>query len=185
MIARALSVCVFAVLALVVVPGVAAQPSRFEVSGGYQVTRAAEQTFAIGWSAGVATNLNDAWSVIAEINRARRVEPDAELDVDVTLSILTSGAGMRWSRRGGGVVPFVQLLAGATMLSADAEVHGTGIGESVTKFMLQPGGGADVRLNDRFGLVGQADYRRVFLDDSDGESGENQFRVFLGVRVGL
>jgi hypothetical protein len=77
------------------------------------------------------------------------------------------------------------MLAGAARLSAQAEVQGTEIGESVVKFMLQPGGGVNVTLNDRLGLVGQVDYRRVFLDESDGESGENQVRVFLGVRLGL
>jgi hypothetical protein len=51
--------------------------------------------------------------------------------------------------------------------------------------MVQAGGGVTVTLNGRWGLVGQVDYRRVFLDESDGESGENQLRVVLGVRVGL
>ena len=52
-----------------------------------------------------------------------------------------------------------------------------------TKFMLQPGAGAVVVAGDGWGIVGQVDYRRVFLDkDKDGESGENEFRVFVGIR---
>jgi hypothetical protein len=70
-------------------------------------------------------------------------------------------------------------------MSAQAKVQGTEIGESVVKFMLQPGGGIEVKLSETLRLVGQADYRRVFLDDGDGESGQNQLRVFLGVRFGL
>ena len=52
--------------------------------------------------------------------------------------------------------------------------------------MLQPGAGAVVVAGDGWGIVGQLDYRRVFLDeDEDGESGENDFRVFVGLRVVL
>ena len=184
MIARALSVCAVAAIGLVAVPGAAAQPSRFEVSGGYQAVRAADQTFALGWSADVSSNLSDAWGVIAEVSGTRRDAADADLGVDVSLSLHSLGAGLRWSKRGARIVPFLQMLAGATRLGAHAEVHGTEIGDSLMKFMLQPGGGIDVRLHERLGLAGQADYRRVFLD-SDGDSGENQLRVFLGVRFGL
>jgi hypothetical protein len=36
---------------------------------------------------------------------------------------------------------------------------------------------------DGLGLVGSIDDRRVFLDeDEDGEPGENEVRVFIGVR---
>jgi hypothetical protein len=185
MIARVFSVCAIATLGLVAVPEAAAQPSRFEVSGGYQSTRAADQIFAVGWSADVSGNLSDAWGIVAEISGTRREEADADLASDVTLSIRSFGGGLRLSKRGSRIVPFLQMSAGVARLSAQAEVQGTEIGESVVKFMLQPGGGVNVMLNDRLGLVGQVDYRRVFLDESDGESGENQVRVFLGVRLGL
>jgi hypothetical protein len=167
------------------VPEAAAQSSRFDVSGGYQTTRAADQIFAAGWSADVSSNLNDVWGIVAEISGTHREEADADLGADVTLSIHSFGGGLRWSKRGSRIVPFLQMLAGATRMSAQAEVQGTEIGESVVKVMLQPGGGIEVRLNERLGVVGQADYRRVFLDESDGQSGENQVRVFLGVRFGL
>jgi len=40
-----------------------------------------------------------------------------------------------------------------------------------------------VVAGDGWGIVGQVDYRRVFLDkEKDGESGENEFRVFVGIR---
>ena len=186
MIARAVSVCVTAALGLVVVPSAAAQPFRFEVSGGYQTTRAADQTFAVGWSLDLSRSLDDAWGVVAEISGAHRVEGDGDLGVDVKLSLHSLGAGARWSRRGATrIVPFLQMLAGVTRVSAHAEILGTEVGGSSTEFMLQPGGGVNVRLNERVGLVGQADYRRVFLDDSDRESGESQLRALLGVRVGL
>jgi hypothetical protein len=185
MIARALPVCAIAALGLVVVPYAAAQTFRFEVSGGYQATRAADQIFATGWSADLASNLSDAWGVVAEISGSRRSEADADLGVDVRLSLDSFGAGIRLSKRGTRLVPFLQTLAGATRVRAHAEVQGTEIGDSSTAFMLQPGGGINVRLNGRLGLVGQADYRRVFLDDNEGDSGESQICVRLSLRIGL
>jgi hypothetical protein len=56
--------------------------------------------------------------------------------------------------------------------------------DSATKFMLQPGAGVVMVAGDGWGIVGQVDYRRIFLDeDEDGESGQNQFRVFVGIRL--
>jgi hypothetical protein len=185
MTARAFAVFAVATSSLAAVPVAAAQPSRFEVSGGYQATHTGDHTVAFGWSADVSGNLDDSWGIVVEISGTRRTEADADLGVDVTLSLHSSGAGLRWSRRGARIVPFLQTLAGATKISAHAEVRSTEIGDSVITFMLQPGGGVAVRLNERLGLVGQADYRRVFLDNSDGESDEDQLRVFLGVRFGL
>ena len=171
---------------LVLASTAAAQPSRVEVSGGYQVTRAADQTFPAGWSLDIAANLNDAWGIVGEASGAYRAASDSDLGVDVNLSIHTVGAGARWSRRGAGrIVPFLQMLAGVTKVSAHADVVGNEISGSSTELMLQPGGGVNIMLTERLGLVGQADYRRVFLDGSDGESGESELRVLLGVRIGL
>ena len=50
--------------------------------------------------------------------------------------------------------------------------------------MLQPGVGVHFIAGDGWGIVTQVDYRRVFLDeDESGDSGENSFRVFAGVRL--
>jgi hypothetical protein len=49
--------------------------------------------------------------------------------------------------------------------------------------MLQPGVGVGIAAGDGWGIFGQVDYRRVFLKESeDGSSGENEFRVYFGVR---
>ena len=84
------------------------------------------------------------------------------------------------------IIPFLQVLVGAARASARTAILGREVGDSSTNLMLQPGGGVNLRMNETFGLVGQVDYRRVFLDDEvDRESGENQFRALVGVRVGL
>jgi hypothetical protein len=186
MIRRTIEMCLTAALGLAIVDTAAAQ-SRVELSGAYQWTRAAEQTLPIGWSADIGANLNRTWSVIGEVSGAYRSREDEDLGVDVGLSVHAVGAGARWSGRvGDRIVPFLQVLAGAARTSATTEISGREIGNSSTKPMLQPGGGVVLKLNGTFAIFGQVDYRRVFFDDEeDRASGENQFRVLAGVRVGL
>lgn len=187
MIARTTHVCGVAVLALAVVHSATAQTSRVEVSSGYETTRVADQTLPIGWSLDIATNLNGPWSVVGEVSGAYKVEEDRDLGTDVRLSLYSLGTGARWSSRvATRIVPFLQALAGAARTRAHTNILGTKVGDSSTEFMLQPGGGVNVRLNHGFGIVGQVDYRRIFLDrEDDRESGQNQFRVLVGVRFGL
>ena len=187
MIARTTNVCVVGVLALAVVHPATAQTSRVEVSSGYATTRVADQTLPIGWSVDIATHLNGPWSVVGEVSGAYMVEEDQDLGTDVRLSLHSLGAGARWSGRAATrIVPFLQVLAAAARASANTKILGTKVGDSSTKFMLQPGGGVNVRLNQGFGIVGQVDYRRILLDkEDDRESGQNQFRVLVGVRFGL
>jgi hypothetical protein len=50
--------------------------------------------------------------------------------------------------------------------------------------MIQPGVGVNVKVAGRLGIFGAGDYRRVFLDKATyGESGQNEFRVLLGIRI--
>ena len=64
----------------------------------------------------------------------------------------------------------------ADLPGAGAAVLGAGL--------LQPGGGVNFVLGDGWGIFGAADWRRVFLDEeTDGSSGLNQVRVFVGVRM--
>jgi hypothetical protein len=164
-----------------------AQTSRLEVSGGFQAVRVPEQTLPYGWSADVAGNLNDVWSVVGEASGAYKTESDENLGVDVNLSMHAFGTGVRWSRRGAArIVLFFQVLSGVARASAKAEILGTKVGGSYTRFMLQPGGGLNLKVNETFGVLGQVDYRRVFLDEEeDGDPGQNQFRILVGVRFAL
>jgi hypothetical protein len=167
-------------------PGMAQMP-RVEVSAEYQVVRAGNQTLPIGWNVDAAANLTRRWGIVGEAGGTQRIERDRDLDVDVTLSVQSIGAGLRWSNRATtSIVPFVQVLAGASEIAARAQILQTGIGGSSTKFMLQPGGGVSIMTTRLFGFVGQVDYRRVFLDRPDRVNpGANQFRALMGVCVGL
>ncbi len=185
MIARITDVCVAAVLVLAITNPATAQTSRIEVTGGYQTVRVLDQTLPLGWSADCAANLDAAWSIVGEASAAHKTERDENLGFDVDLSLHAFGAGARWSSRAGRrIIPFLQVLAGAVRARAKAVVLGVQIGDSSTRFTLQPGGGVNVRVTDALGLVGQIDYRRIFLDEEeDGESGRNEFRIFVGLRL--
>jgi hypothetical protein len=186
MTARTTHVCVAAGVLLALAAPATAQVSRLAVSGGYQITRAANQTLPIGWSGDVAATLSTKWSIVGEVSGAYRIEKDEDLGVDVRVSIHSFGAGARWSSRvATRILPFLQLLGGAARAATDARLFDTSVGDSATKFMVQPGGGVNLRVTETFGLGGQVDYRRVFVDDESGRSGGNQFRVVIGVRVSL
>jgi hypothetical protein len=105
-------------------------------------------------------------------------------DNDLTAHVFNVGAGPRWTKRSKAAVwPFAQVLAGIVHSRVSIDTAGGDISDNATKFMIQPGAGAVILAGDGWGVIGQADYRRVFLDkDKDGESGQNQFRVFVGVR---
>jgi opacity protein-like surface antigen len=179
------SVSVVFLLAIVSANTAAAQTSGIEVSGGYQLTHVPDQLLPLGWNADAAINLTNAWHAVGEVTGAYRTVNDESLGIDVRLSIHTFAAGARWSfRPQARVSPHLQMLAGSARLRASADVGRSRLGDSSTKFMVQPGAGVMLRVNESMGLVWQFDYRRIFLDDeSNGASGENHLRI--GVSWGL
>jgi hypothetical protein len=142
----------------------------WETSAGYQVLFVPDETFPFGLNVDGARNFGPL-GIAAELGWAYRSQDDEGI------SLWNFGAGPRWSgSRSGRLWPFAQVIAGG--------LHARGFGDSETHFMLQPGAGLGVLYGDGWGLFGQVDYRRVFLDeDIDGESGENEFRIYFGVRV--
>lgn len=172
-----------AVLMSFAAPAMAQAPAypRFEVTGGYQVLYAGEiagsesQTFPFGLNVDGAINTSSAFSVAGEVGWAMD-SVDVGTDSE-RVHAWTIGVGPRVNARPmGRVWPFGQVLAGM--------YHLRGFDDSTTRFMLQPGGGVNVNAGDGWGVVLQADYRRVFLDEDEfGESGQNQVRFFGGIRL--
>jgi hypothetical protein len=155
----------------------------WELSGGYQVLRVPDQTFPFGLNVDGAWNLSDPLGLVAEAGFALKSED--VVDGDVSFQAWNFGAGPRLNlRRHPRLWPYAQVLGGFLHARASTEIGGVDFDASDTKFMLQPGGGVNWVAGDGWGIVGAVDYRRVFLDeDEDGESGENQFRVFIGLRM--
>lgn len=177
---RSLLTAVAAVLVFTV-PALAQTPV-VEVSGGYQAPydNSIAEWFPAGWSLDIAANVNSAWGLLAQVSRASRSEGELDLDLDV----YTFGGGVRWSHRSTSrLVPFAQLVAGGSRLGSRADLAGHELTVSQMKWIVQPGGGVNVLVLKGWGVVGEADYRRIFLDkEEDGRSGLNQLAFFTGIR---
>lgn len=144
----------------------------FEWTAGYQLLHVPDETFPFGLNVDAAWNRSKTVGVVGEVGWT------TDSEAGFRFHLWTFGAGPRFNSRpmGGKVWPFGQVLAGAA--------HLRGFGSSDTHFMLQPGGGVNVNAGDGWGVVLQGDYRRVFLDeDQFGQSGENEGRFFVGIRL--
>jgi len=145
---------------------------RYELTGGYQFLHVPDETLPFG------LNVDGAWNQGKTLGIVGEAGWTTDSEDGFRVHIWNFGAGPRFNARpmGGKVWPFAQVLAGV--------VNARGGGESDTRFMLQPGGGVNVNAGDGWGVVFQGDYRRVFLDEAQfGESGQNQFRFFAGIRL--
>ena len=145
---------------------------RFEVSGGYQLLHAPDQTFPFGLNIDGAINTSKLFGIAGEAGWA------TDKVADTRVHVWNLGVGPRINGRpmGGKVWPFAQVLVGLA--------HVRGGGSSDNHLHVQPGGGVNFIAGDGWGVVVQGDYRRVFLDEEEfGESGQNQGRLFVGLRV--
>jgi hypothetical protein len=152
----------------------------WEATLGYQTLHVPDQTFPFGLNVDGARNFG-ALALAAEAGWSY------DKSDDISFNVLNLGAGPRWSGRStASIWPYAQVLAGLVHARASADIAGLDISDSITKFMVQPGVGAVFLAGDGWGISGQVDYRRVFLDEAeDGDSGENDFRVLVGVRFVL
>src|SRR5439155_17793999 len=166
---------ILAGLALVCAAGPArAQTPRATFSAGYELLRIPDETFPAGVNADIAVPIDRIWSVMGEIGFAHdNTNPIANSNISLT----NFGGGVRV----GGVTagPFVQLVAGGVHTSANLGASGVIVKASDTAFMVQPGVGVAVPVNETIGVVAQGDYRRAFFK----QEAENEYRLYLGVRV--
>jgi hypothetical protein len=181
----------FAVSAGLTSPALAQTPPQttvpaFEASVGYQLlyVTGTGTTFPFGLAVDVAGNFG-ASAFVAEggwSNRSEGVEPD-----EVRFNFWHAGAGYRWSsRRHPRVQPYAQALMGAAFHQVSGEVAGADQRDTTAHFMVQPGGGVNVVVGNSLGIFGAVDYRRVFLaEDTEGDSGLNEVRLFVGFRLRL
>jgi hypothetical protein len=123
------------------------------------------------------------FGLVGEVGWAYKT--DDEAGADVSLNVFNIGVGPRLTARPSAKFqPYGQVLVGALHARTSLELADVDVSDSDTRLMFQPGVGVNVVAGDGWGIVGAVDYRRVILDeDEDGESGENEFRVFLGIRM--
>ncbi|HSD66652.1 MAG TPA: hypothetical protein VLF95_08115, partial [Vicinamibacteria bacterium] len=130
-----------------------------------------------GWVLSLCGNLNRSLGVVGEVSG--HYTSDDTLDasgapLSVDRDLLGVHAGVRYSRRGGGLaVPYVQGLAGWTR----SGVESVGIRRVEDAFSIQPGVGLQLRFSRGVGLTLGADYRLVI----GGEETRNEARVHAGL----
>lgn len=173
----------------------------FELAAGYQLLRAGElcgddddescngETFPLGAAVDAVWNLKGggAFGIVAEGGWSRYSEDFTVLNTELSNSINLwhIAGGVRWTGRSKPTFwPYGQVLAGALVNHLSSEGLGTDFSDTTTNFMVQPGIGATFIAGDGWGIFGQVDYRRVFMDeDETGVSGRNDVRVFIGARM--
>jgi len=177
----------------------------FELGLGYQVVRAGEicfdedeedcgssQTFPLGFAVDGVRNFG-ALGVVGEVGWSRHSD---DLSIALDQASLSQNAfhyagGLRSTGHNAGRAwAYGQILAGAITTRSSIEFDDSqvddllGGSDTTTKFMIQPGIGVTIVGGDGWGVFGQVDYRRIFLDeDEDGASGRNDVRGFFGLRV--
>ena len=174
--ARHLAILFAATAAIVFPQAAAAQSAPVHVALGYQVVHIPDETYPLGIGASVyGREAGLTWAGEVGWSRDDQNEPG----VSGSLTLIDYGVGPRWTATGSRVRPFAQLLAGGAHTSASLTLNGAPFEAGSNAFMLQPGAGVTIPMASRWGVFGQADYRRVFWS---GEA-ENEYRVMFGVRV--
>jgi hypothetical protein len=177
----------------------------FELSAGYQFLRAGEvcsddtgeeicsssQNFPLGFTVDAIRNYG-ALGILGEVGWSRDSDDgtDANGDFSSSSNLFHYVAGIRWTgRTNPRVWPYGQVLAGAitsrVSLDYDSDLlDPLDDSRTTTRFMVQPGVGVTFVTGDGWGVFGQVDYRRIFLDEEDdGASGRNDIRVVIGLRM--
>jgi opacity protein-like surface antigen len=179
--ARRASLTCLLVLVANVVPLSAQDRPSFDLSGGYSVVRELNtETFPRadvsltyrGWTASASLYFSRLFGAEVEAsgNYTRRELTGSSVGLGTYAFVAGPRLAVRVSDR---ATLFGHALVGAALLTAKFD----GRTESETHGTLQLGGGIDWRLASRLGLRLAADYRRVFLVDS------NDVRFYCGLVV--
>lgn len=170
-------------LTAIATPASAQDAPALDLGIGYQWLHAPEQAYPFGINLDLSGTLTGHLRWVGELGWSRDSEDVDDVDVSGSLTATSFGAGVRWTPPAASYRPYVQLLAGVhhDKLNVDANALAVYVDVSETSFMLQPGAGVTVPVGAKWGLFGQADWRRIFYE---GE-GENDFRLVVGARIDL
>ncbi len=174
---RTLTAATLALAAVAATPSAGwAQPEpRAEVGVGYSFLRIAEAdglNLPAGWTASAAAPVNRWLSGVGEFAGNYRSEGGAKP------RLFTYQVGVRATARLNGIEPFAQFLAGGLTVNARCSCGGS---QSVNDFVVEPGGGVDLRLTPRTAVRVAVGFPVVF---SDGDHA-NLFRFQTGVVIKL
>ena len=164
-------------------PAATTESPTFELSAGYQFLHLPDQNFPFGLAVDGARHAGR-FGLVAEVGWARH--SDDEGGGDLSTNMFHFAAGPRWTGFGTGKAwPYAQVIVGAAVARTSVEFAGVDASDTESAFMVQPGVGVTAVGGDGWGVFGQVDYRRTFFDEPDDteNSVNNQFRVFIGLRM--
>jgi hypothetical protein len=172
-----------ALLAMVAVaaPASAQDASQVDLGIGYQWLHAPDQSYPLGFNVDLSGALTGDLRWVGEFGWSRDSEGDFGLDASLTAT--SFGAGLRWAPASASYHPYAQVILGGQRdsINVDGDVTGDLFDESETTFILQPGAGVTVPVGPKWGVFGQADWRRIFYEGN----GTNDFRFVVGARINL
>ena len=161
---RALALCA-ALPAAAPAAGLAQEPGRFEIAGGYSFagSSALVDGYGAGWALGGAWNAAPWLALDVEVGGNAQRQDVGWLQVDAGFA--SALAGPRFAARFARLRPFARVLAGrATVdlqVASDVPVPGAG-GVSDSSPALQLGGGVDVPVEGGVAVRIALDFQRVF-----------------------
>ena len=144
-------------------------PAKTTLMGGYSfmIDRSWQERLPYGLVAALAHRFNETASIVGEVSGQRGKYGDTRFEIDRWAFL----GGLKLQSTGGGeaLMPFVQVLTGLSRQAGDVGIqHG---------FLVQAGGGVDLRFKERWSLRAFADYRWLREDGVNW----NQYRAGGGV----
>ena len=152
-------------------------PARTTIMGGYSfmIDRSWQERLPYGLVAALAQRFNETGSIVFEVSGQRGRLGETPFFIERWAFL----GGFKLQSTGGGeaLMPFVQVLAGLSRQAGDPGIlHG---------FILQGGGGIDLRFRERWSLRAFADYRLLRETAFSTPENWNQYRVGGGIVYAL
>ena len=181
-------------LAIAIPETARAQNTAGELSAGWRLVNAEDETIATGWYADVLGNVTSLFGVVGEVSGhydsidETETFGGAQVRASGNLRIHTFMGGVRFTvRQNPRLVPFAQALVGLAHASASIDVttivNGQPVpslsaeeSESTSDAAVEFGGGVNIRVTSRLGVRVGASYLRILEDDAS-----NAFRAAAGV----
>ncbi len=158
------------VVLCVAAPVAAADPPKEKIGISYSVLRLPGGTMPLGWVVARDGNVTNWMAVVAEIGaNYKRIG-----DFGILMDHAALGGIKITSRANRSVAPFVQVLAGVSILGVDLSDFGA-------RLVFQPGAGVDIRIGAKAALRLQGDYRT----NGSSVGGGGDFRTAVGLVYGV
>jgi hypothetical protein len=148
-------------------------PARTTIMGGYSfmIDRSWDQNLPYGLIASLAQRFNETGSLVFEVSGQRGKYATTDFNIDRWAFL----GGFKLQSTGGGeaLMPFIQVLGGLSRQAGDVGIQ--------NGWIIQGGGGIDLRFHERFALRAFGDYR--FLREL-GQSW-NEYRFGGGLFIAI